>query len=489
MAKRPGGMMTQSPLPTRSQLIPIITKWPELAGKSQLVPMIVTILFVLLMYTLARDNRPLAYLAGKGIYTSSFIIVIAVYLNLASLFFIYRLAGKSKSWLLLLGSAVFTLLFMSTPIFDVAMVLFHRFLAGGLPTAEQGFMVRLYKYFVAAGLFEELTKALPILILWWLTRRMTTNQKRLYGVQEPLDGILIGAGSAAGFAIYETVGQYVSNAIAERWIAYAGALTQMKLLPAMAPEKAVGLMSDVIGCAPGIQLAIPRSLDQAFGHMAYAGYFGYFIGLAVMKPEKRWQILGIGLFSAAFVHALWNATPSHLTLVVALIAVASYAVLAAAILKAREISPTRAILQPSIILAPKPSASSNRAEAGVAAPQPPPVSESPDEIVDPVDFQSESRPPTNLTLRIGTRDVGIASGVQLSAHDLQGLSPQVEGGPVAEIRNSSKDPSVFGMKNFSSARWEVFAPSGRKRPVEPGQIVRLTAGTLIDFGAVHGRVL
>ena len=33
--------------------------------------------------------------------------------------------------------------------------------------------------------------------------------------------------------------------------------------------------------------------------MAYSGYFGYFIGLAVIRPEQRWKILGIGLVSAS----------------------------------------------------------------------------------------------------------------------------------------------------------------------------------------------
>ena len=84
--------------------------------------------------------------------------------------------------------------------------------------------------------------------------------------------------------------------------------------------------------------------------MAYAGYFGYFIGLSVIKPEQRWKILLIGLVSASIPHALWDTVASMDTVPLqAAIALLSYAVLAAAVLKAREISPNRSILQPSVI--------------------------------------------------------------------------------------------------------------------------------------------
>src|SRR5438552_17672700 len=102
MAKRPGGTMVQNVAPTRSQLIPILTKWGELGSKSQLVPMIVTIVTVLLMYVYADDTEPLVYRIGGNplnwIYTSPFMIVVALYLTLLSLYFIYRLVGKKKSW-------------------------------------------------------------------------------------------------------------------------------------------------------------------------------------------------------------------------------------------------------------------------------------------------------------------------------------------------------------------------------------------------------
>ena len=75
--------------------------------------------------------------------------------------------------------------------------------------------------------------------------------------------------------------------------------------------------------------------------MAYTGYLGYFIGLSVLKPSKRWSILGIGYLSAAGLHAFWNASASNNLLIATLVGIFSYAFLAAAILKARKLSPMR----------------------------------------------------------------------------------------------------------------------------------------------------
>ena len=40
MAKRPGGVMVQGTEPTRSQLIPVMTKWNELGKTAQLGPVL-----------------------------------------------------------------------------------------------------------------------------------------------------------------------------------------------------------------------------------------------------------------------------------------------------------------------------------------------------------------------------------------------------------------------------------------------------------------
>jgi hypothetical protein len=74
--------------------------------------------------------------------------------------------------------------------------------------------------------------------------------------------------------------------------------------------------------------------------------FGYFIGLSVLRPGMSAFLIPLGWLSAAVLHGAWDATsdlvdtavigvPVHL-----IIGVLSYALLAGAIFKARDISPS-----------------------------------------------------------------------------------------------------------------------------------------------------
>ena len=91
----------------------------------------------------------------------------------------------------------------------------------------------------------------------------------------------------------------------------------------------------------GLQLLIPRLLGMISGHMAYSGYFGYFIGLSVLRPQARWSILLVGYMTAAGLHALWNTMGSFSPALLAIVGMVSYGFLAAAIVKARFLSPNR----------------------------------------------------------------------------------------------------------------------------------------------------
>jgi RsiW-degrading membrane proteinase PrsW (M82 family) len=122
-----------------------------------------------------------------------------------------------------------------------------------------------------------------------------------------------------GFTIVETLGQYVPEMIQATSLNLTDGWKQLH----------------------GLQVLIPRFLGSISGHMAYSGYFGYFIGLGVLKPRQSWLILLIGYFTAAGLHALWNVMGSVSEILLALVGMGSYAFLAAAILKARTLSPTR----------------------------------------------------------------------------------------------------------------------------------------------------
>ena len=168
--------------------------------------------------------------------------------------------------------------------------------------------------FFGAGLLEEFLKSLPILGFYFLGRILRSPRRERVGVWEPLDGILIGSASAVGFTLFETLLDYVPRTLASH------------------------------GALAGLQLLIPRILGEVAGHMAYTGYFGYFIGLSVLKPGNAKRTLAVGYFTASTIHTLWNSMTyfgSVGILLLVLIGVTSYAFLAAAILKARALSPSR----------------------------------------------------------------------------------------------------------------------------------------------------
>lgn len=93
----------------------------------------------------------------------------------------------------------------------------------------------------------------------------------------------------------------------------------------------------------GLQLLLPRILGNISGHMAYSGYFGYFIGLAALKnkPVQQAQVIGIGFVTAALIHGLWDTVSDYSPIFLVLIGVLAFAFLMAAILKARKLSPSR----------------------------------------------------------------------------------------------------------------------------------------------------
>ncbi len=293
---------------TLSQLFPILSTGQDLAQKAYLIPGIITVSFVVLMF--AAVGKP-----------EWFNVLLAAYLSGAAYYFVYQLCGKRKPWWLIMLAALITATLLLSPVLNGFLWFFRGVLPGQIPT-EAGAVnaiTLIMQMFFGAGLMEELIKAIPVLLAYGVGRLLSHPQREQIGVWEPLDGILLGTASAIGFTLVETLGQYVPAAI-----------NSVTLQAGSSPADLVGL-----------QLLIPRILGSVSGHMAYSGYLGYFIGLSVLKPRHRWQILGIGYLSAAILHALWNVTGFLNPLALALVGVLSYAFLTAAILKARTLSPTR----------------------------------------------------------------------------------------------------------------------------------------------------
>ncbi len=293
---------------TFTQLFPLASTGRDLTHKAFFGPAILTIVFVVLLFSAVGQPK-------------AFNMLLATYLTGATSYFVYHLCGKPKPWWVLFGCAACTSLILISPLLPLFIIIFRDILPGSLPKEGEvvSFMSLSIRMFFGAGMMEELLKALPIFGAFCLGRLLRSPWREKVGVWEPLDGILLGTASAVGFTLLETLGQYVPDII------------DTVSLPT----------ADGSGQLLGLQLLIPRILGSVAGHIAYSGYFGYFIGLSVLKPTKVWQILAIGYFCAATLHALWNATGFVSALLLAVVGILSYAFLAAAILKARVLSPTR----------------------------------------------------------------------------------------------------------------------------------------------------
>ncbi|BAW95974.1 FHA domain protein [[Synechococcus] sp. NIES-970] len=291
---------------TLSQLFPIAGTGKDLSQKAYLVPGILTVVFVVLMF---------ATIGEPGLFN----LLLGTYIAGAAYYYIYQLCGKRKAWWIIIGSGLLTALMLITPVVDLFIFIFRVVLPGGID--EEGNIINLFiGMFFGAGLMEEILKAIPIFCAMAIGDRFASPRRERVGVSEPLDGILLGTASAVGFTLIETLGQYVPNIVNE-----------------------VSLQVDAgTGELLGLQLLIPRVLGSVAGHMAYSGYFGYFIGLSVLKPSKRWTILIVGCLTSSVLHALWNTVGAFSGILLAVVGVFSYAFLAAAILKARVLSPNRA---------------------------------------------------------------------------------------------------------------------------------------------------
>ncbi|HLO89027.1 MAG TPA: PrsW family glutamic-type intramembrane protease [Nostocaceae cyanobacterium] len=291
-----------------TQLFPILSTGKDLTRKAYLIPGILTVVFVVLMFATVGQAQ-----ANQ--------VIVGTYIAFAAYYFVYQLCGKPKPWWVLIAVALSTMLIVLSPLLRLFIIVFREILPGSLPLPQESltFTELLIRMFFGAGLMEELLKALPIIGVYFIGLLVRSPLKEKIGVWEPLDGILLGTASAVGFTLLETLGQYVPMITQN--------VTQQSGLGA--------------GQLVGLQLLIPRILGSVAGHMAYSGYLGYFIGLAVLKPLMSWQILAVGYFSAAALHALWNTTGFSNPLLLVVVGVLSYAFLMAAILKARALSPTR----------------------------------------------------------------------------------------------------------------------------------------------------
>jgi RsiW-degrading membrane proteinase PrsW (M82 family) len=383
----------------------------------------------------------------------------------------------------------------------------HFILAEGLGGAlfpdekHLGILGQFLDNVVTIGMVEEATKIIPVLLLCLVATKMRAPWREEFAVREPLDGILLGAASGAGLALYETVHQYMRTVLLQGpflkqalqeffkfeaqhhpdWLE----LTKEQFVRRCFADLSVnyslqGMMDarDINGFHAMANL-IMRSLNDLAGHMAWAALLGYAVGIVMLKPARNWIALPVGYLLVSSLHALWDLEindPHNLiegvvsNLPAMTSGLLSYALLVTAILESRQISPTRAFNFATQVL---------QFGSRTAAPAPTTVRA----------VRTAAAPSTQrLMLVMGTRSLTLAPGTTLRPHEIPGLSSGSLNATVAEVRPISGDWSILGLKNLSTTSWLADTPDGQRRQLSPGNTLRIARGVRINFGSIRGQI-
>jgi RsiW-degrading membrane proteinase PrsW (M82 family) len=332
--------------------------FPLLGGRStwsqeHLLPILMTLLAGILLFAVPF---PWPQLMIKGVPAKPAIneawqvfSILAIYIAFMVNYYINQMCGRARPGWVLAGVALFTFLMLGSLPWDLWYDLFYYVIPGESLEKSSNPVASLAGFLFGTGLCEEGFKAWPLFglvfigaFLGFLSRRTKGRlSARLAGLRkrmclcEPLDGIVLGVASGSGFFIKETLGQYLPQAMG-----------QAKYASAQAFE--------------GLVLLLARGLPELAEHSAWAGLFGYFIGLSVLQPRMAIYLLPLGWLSAAALHGAWDGlgglTDSTILSILILVGdgLLSYALLGGALFKAREISLARVFGVPAPV-APEPA--------------------------------------------------------------------------------------------------------------------------------------
>jgi len=336
-------MTTQQPVPsgdagyklTRRELLPLVggrSTWSQ----EHLLPIFATVCVGLALFIVVNPTA-----TGKSEITEAWQVysVIGVYVAFMVNYYVNLLCDRPKHLWMLGIVALCTMALLASAFWPRWAYLFYNVIPGTQWEAKSsGVVAKLAGFWLGTGLCEEGFKALPLFALLllggalaWLGRHSAGRLRRIFAVVRrnvglcgPLDGIVFGAASGTGFFINETLGQYVPGIMADAKYAGSQAFS-------------------------GLVLLLARGILQLAGHSAYAGLFGYFIGLSVLRPRSAVFLIPFGWLCAAALHGAWDATDAVLaptglvsdlveTFIYLALALLSYALLGGAIFQARAIS-------------------------------------------------------------------------------------------------------------------------------------------------------
>ncbi|MBS7704647.1 PrsW family intramembrane metalloprotease [Chelatococcus asaccharovorans] len=400
----------------------------------------------------------------------TFATIVAFYITFVQCAVIYYLCGRRELWPSMIGVfAISCLAFLMTNVFGAMAGTFRPpWVMALINDASIG--SRFVGHFVGAGALEELYKALPLLALaiLGLVCRSGPPHLRAISLTEPLDGIALGVASGAAFALLETIYQYYPQAI-------TNTMTALKDHPDSVRQLA--------GLLYGLEVLVIRAISQIGGHMAWSGYLGYFIGLAVLRPKAAPLYLVVGYVTASMLHGAWNAAAGSQQLLGLVVAFISIAFLIAAILKARRMSPTRSqnfatkafsVAGIAPVVSPVPPAARAERAAPLANVAPPRREVMPEKVA--------PRAAGAFVLKIGPVECVAAPGVKIEPRMLGAAGAGRGRAPIAEVVG---DATGLGLKNLGEKAWHVTSPEGRKVEVGYGQVAPLAKGTIIDFVGIE----
>ena len=310
--------------------------------------------------------------------------------------------------------------------------------------------------FFIAGLTEEWIKAIPALVCLYAAFRIRSNPNEANGIfgklalTGPLDGLMIGFFTGAGFILAETAGQYVPNMFVDV-VNQSGSIEG--------------------GMAAGLSLLFPRVFGGLTGHMGWSAIVCYFIGLAAIRPAKWWKLVLIGWLGASAMHATWNSVGSSYPVSTYLIGGAGVLFAVAALLKSRQLdAASGGSVQEtggSIIVERAPSAQPAPAAAPIApAPQ---VASAP------------AKPEGPIMLNVNGVMLPLRAGEGLNFSDEPALGGKGAGVSGTVVPHPTRK-NVLGLRNSGNSAWTARLRDGSKQVIDSGQNVRLAPGVSINFG-------
>ncbi len=327
--------------------------------------------------------------------------------------------------------------------------------------------------FVGAGLCEEMLKATPVLIAAAFTAYagrfrplMPASIYNLVRIRGPLDGTLAGLAAGAAFIFLETGAEWVPREVVQTF---------------RASQNNIGA-----GFANGLMLLLPRVFQGITGHMGWSAVFGYFIGLAVLRPSRRWTLLAIGYLTASVLHANNNTSGLGPGFVIYITGTMTAVMFIACLLKARQIEASlfgrAAETGGSIIVTAENRPVPVPVPMAAVPAAPPPVASAP-VAPPPAAAAAPTVPvtPSALGLSLSGQLLRLDPGVALDLSMVTALAGR-GAGVRGEITRHPTNPSVIGLKNLGATAWSARLRDGSVQAIEPGRNLRLAPGVQVDFG-------